>query len=151
VDRQVDRRRARRPDRRGQSGRRGIDVRGVLPGLVGRSRWGGDPMLNGASLLVLDDDPGVVEFLSESLIDRGFRVEGHSAPAEALDRVGGQPFDLVITDMRMPGMRETDIVEAILSRRPDQLVLLMTAFGSIDIAMDAVRAGACDFIAKPFK
>jgi DNA-binding NtrC family response regulator len=108
-------------------------------------------VLTGPSLLVLDDDPGVVAFLSESLGERGFRVEGFASPPEALERVAVQPFDLVITDVRMPGMRETDIVEAVLERRPEQLVLLMTAFGSIDLAVAAVRAGACDFIAKPFK
>jgi len=108
-------------------------------------------VLSGARLLVLDDDPGVVEFLSESLGERGFRVEGFASPSEALERVSAQAFDLVITDVRMPGMRETDIVEAVLARRPEQLVLLMTAFGSIDLAVAAVRAGACDFIAKPFK
>ena len=102
-------------------------------------------------LLVLDDDPGVVDFLSESLVERGFLVETHTSPEKALARIEAETFDLVITDVRMPGMTGTDVLTAILGRRPTQLVLLMTAFGSIDLAVAAVRAGACDFIAKPFK
>jgi len=102
-------------------------------------------------LLLLDDDPGVVDFLCETLVERGFDVETHTSPEKALERVRAEPFDLVITDIRMPGMGGTDILKAILSRRPNQLVLLMTAFGSIELAVAAVRAGACDFIAKPFK
>jgi DNA-binding NtrC family response regulator len=102
-------------------------------------------------LLVLDDDPGVVDFLCESLVERGFDVETHTSPEKALGRIKAEPFELVITDIRMPGMNGTDILRAILSRRPNQLVLLMTAFGSIELAVASVRAGACDFIAKPFK
>ena len=102
-------------------------------------------------LLVVDDDPGVVDFLCESLVERGFHVESQTSPETALERITAEAFDLVITDLQMPGMRGTDMLAAILSRRPNQLVLLMTAFGSIDLAVAAVRAGACDFIAKPFK
>src|SRR5262249_50854319 len=91
------------------------------------------------------------DFLCESLVERGFHVEGETSPDAALERITADAFDLVITDLQMPGMRGTDMLAAVLSRRPNQLVLLMTAFGSIDLAVAAVRAGACDFIAKPFK
>ena len=102
-------------------------------------------------LLILDDDSAVVDFLCESLVERGFHVETHTAPDKALERIQAEAFDLVVTDVRMPGMSGTDVLTAILNCRPTQLVLLMTAFGSIDLAVAAVRAGACDFIAKPFK
>jgi DNA-binding NtrC family response regulator len=102
-------------------------------------------------LLVVDDDEGVVDFLVESLNERGCAAEGVTTPTDALQRISATPFDLVITDLQMPGMRGTDMLAAILAARPNQLVLLMTAFGSIDLAVAAVRAGACDFIAKPFK
>lgn len=102
-------------------------------------------------LLVLDDEPSVVEFLRESLAARGYEVDGHTSPATALERLDGARFDLVISDMQMPGLHGTDIVSAVLQRQPEQLLLLMTAFGSIELAVAAVRAGACDFIAKPFK
>ena len=105
----------------------------------------------GQTLLVVDDDEPVVEFLRESLASQGFVVATDTSPDAALRRLEAEPFDLVITDLQMPGMRGTDMLSAILRRRPEQLVLLMTAFGSIDLAVAAVRAGACDFIAKPFK
>jgi DNA-binding NtrC family response regulator len=102
-------------------------------------------------LLVVDDDAAVVEFLAESLNASGYNTETQTSPETALRRIEADPFDLVITDLQMPGMHGTDMLGAILSRRPEQLVLLMTAFGSIDLAVAAVRGGACDFIAKPFK
>jgi DNA-binding NtrC family response regulator len=62
-----------------------------------------------------------------------------------------RPFDLVITDVEMPGMRGTDLCAAILADHPTQLVILITAFGTIELAVSAVRTGAADFVAKPFK
>jgi len=102
-------------------------------------------------LLVLDDDPGVVDFLCESLMEHGFVVEGQTRAEAALERIRSEGFDLVITDIQMPDMLGMDVLSTILRHRPNQLVLLMTAFGSIESAVEAVRAGACDFIAKPFK
>jgi len=102
-------------------------------------------------LLILDDDRGVVDFLRESLVERGFTAEGETSAVQALERIRSEEFDLVITDIQMPDMLGTDLLAAILSHRPQQLVLLMTAFGSIELAVATVRAGACDFIAKPFK
>ncbi len=102
------------------------------------------------SLLVLDDDAGVVEFLCESLSERGFEVVGLTSPREALARLQAQSFDLLVTDVEMPEMRGTELLAAVLAVKPTQLVLLITAFGSIDLAVASVHAGACDFIAKPF-
>ena len=102
-------------------------------------------------LLVLDDDAGVVDFLCESLSENGFDVTGVTSPREALARIKTDLFDLVVTDVEMPQMRGTELLSAILAEKPNQLVLLMTAFGSIELAVSTVRSGACDFIAKPFK
>ena len=102
-------------------------------------------------ILVVDDDPGVVDYLVEMLSEEGYVTEGVMSPPEALHRLGAGEFDLIITDVVMPEMRGTDLMAAIHARKPNQLVLLITAFGSIDLAVQAVRAGACDFIAKPFQ
>lgn len=102
------------------------------------------------SLLVVDDDPGVVEWLVEALGEREFDVEGVTDPRRALERVGERAFDLVVSDVEMPAMRGLELVEAIHARRAEQLVVLITAFGSIELAMKCVRAGASDFLAKPF-
>jgi len=103
------------------------------------------------SILVVDDDRTVVEFLSESLAERGFEVAGAVSGPEALDQMTRRPFDLVVTDVEMPGMRGTDLCAAILADHPTQLVILITAFGTLELAVSAVRTGAADFVAKPFK
>jgi DNA-binding NtrC family response regulator len=102
-------------------------------------------------LLLLDDDAGVVDFLCESLAEKGYQVTGFTSPRQALVRIKTEDFDLVITDVEMPEMRGTELLAAILAEKPSQLVLLITAFGSIDLAVSTVQAGACDFVAKPFK
>src|SRR5689334_18725685 len=94
------------------------------------------------SLLVLDDDAGVVDFLCESLSERGFHVTGLTSAREALARLQAESFDLLISDVEMPEMRGTDLLAAVLAAKPTQLVLLITAFGSIDLAVASVHAGA---------
>jgi DNA-binding NtrC family response regulator len=101
-------------------------------------------------LLIVDDDPDIVAWLAEALGDAGYAVEGVTSPLEALARVEAHAFDLVITDVYMPELRGTELMREIHRRRPGQLVLLVTAFGSIDMAVEAVRAGATDLVTKPF-
>lgn len=102
-------------------------------------------------VLVIDDDPGVVDYLLDMLRQANYSVVGYTDTAEALNAVAAEPFDLVISDVEMPGMRGLDLITAIHRLRPEQLVLLITAFGSIDLAMQSVRAGACEFLTKPFR
>lgn len=102
-------------------------------------------------LLVIDDDPGIVEYLVEMLRLENYRVSGFTATAAALSAIENEAFDLVISDVVMPEMRGLELMAAIHHQRPAQLVLLMTAFGSIDLAMQSMRAGACDFLTKPFR
>jgi DNA-binding NtrC family response regulator len=104
-----------------------------------------------ARLLVLDDDREVVSYVGEELGREGYAVTGATTPREALERLDAEPFDLVISDVEMPEMRGIELLSAIHGRHPGQLVVLMTAFGSIDLAVQAVRAGAADFVAKPFR
>jgi DNA-binding NtrC family response regulator len=101
-------------------------------------------------ILVVDDDASVVDYLVEMLNEEGFVSHGVTLPHEALERLGHDEYDLVIADVEMPGMRGLELMEAIHARKPGQLVLLITAFGSIDLAVQAVRMGACDFVTKPF-
>jgi DNA-binding NtrC family response regulator len=101
-------------------------------------------------ILVVDDDPAVVELVVETLRDR-FDTDGTVSAKEALDKVLAQDIDIVVTDVEMPEMRGTELLAAILERKPGQLVIIITAFGSIELAVQTVRAGACDFVTKPFK
>jgi len=102
-------------------------------------------------LLVIDDDPGVVDYLFDMLHQKGYSVAGFTQTDAALSAIEKEPFDLVISDVAMPGMRGLELMAAIHAKRPEQLVLLITAFGSIDLAMQSMRAGACDFLTKPFR
>jgi len=101
-------------------------------------------------ILVVDDDPAVVELVVETLRDR-FDAEGTTSAKAALDKVLAEDIDILVTDVEMPEMRGTDLLAAVLERKPGQLVLMITAFGSIELAVQTVRAGACDFVTKPFK
>jgi DNA-binding NtrC family response regulator len=103
-----------------------------------------------ARILVVDDDAAVVELLVESLQDR-YDVTGTVSAKAALERVVAEDLDVLVTDVEMPEMRGIDLLAAALDHKPGQLVLLITAFGSIQLAVEAVRAGACDFVTKPFK
>jgi DNA-binding NtrC family response regulator len=100
---------------------------------------------------VVDDDAAVVDYLSESLTARGFDVVGSTSATEALESVKRARFDLVISDVEMPELRGVDLLNAIVKAKPAQLVLLITAYGSVEMAVAAVRAGASDFLTKPFK
>jgi DNA-binding NtrC family response regulator len=102
-------------------------------------------------LLVIDDDPGVIDYLLDMLRYKGYSATGFTQADEALKAIEKEPFDLVISDVVMPGMRGLELMAAIHHKRPEQLVLLITAFGSIDLAMQSMRAGACDFLTKPFR
>jgi len=101
-------------------------------------------------ILVVDNDPEMVAYLVEMLEGEGFLVRGVHGGAEALAALEVAPADLVVTDLEMPEMRGLELLEAIRARHSGMLVLIMTAFGSIERAVQAVRAGACDFVAKPF-
>jgi DNA-binding NtrC family response regulator len=102
-------------------------------------------------LLVVDDDAAVVDYLCEALRNAGYAVTGVESAGEALRLIEAADFDLLISDVEMPEMRGPDLLAAVQTRRPGMLVLLITAFGSIESAVQAVRAGACDFVAKPFQ
>ncbi len=102
-------------------------------------------------LLVIDDDQGIVEYLVEMLQKENYGVSGFTDTTLALSAIENSTFDLVISDVVMPGMRGLELMTAIHHKKPEQLVLLMTAFGSIDLAMQSMRAGACDFLTKPFR
>lgn len=102
-------------------------------------------------VLIIDDDPGIVSWLVEMLPEEGFEPTGETSAQKALELLRQKAFDLVVSDVEMPEMRGLDLLRAIRETRPNLMVLLITAFGSIDLAVEAVRGGAVDFLAKPFR
>ena len=109
-----------------------------------------DRRTNPARILVVDDDRPVVDYLLEMLEEAGFDAEGTVNPHEALERLANEPFDLVVADVEMPELRGTELMRRIHSVRPRMLVILITAFGTIDLAVECLRTGAADFVTKPF-
>ena len=102
-------------------------------------------------ILIVDDEPSMCELLETDLRLRGFEPEWRNTAAEALELVKEQDFDVVLTDLRMPGMSGTELCERIVANRPDIPVVVMTAFGSMETAVAAIRAGAYDFVTKPIE
>jgi DNA-binding NtrC family response regulator len=103
------------------------------------------------TLLVVDDDVAMRQMLASLFRDRGFQVREAGSVAHALEFAREVDFDAVLTDVRMPGRSGIELLGELRRMRPDTPVLVMTAFGSIDSAVEAMRAGAFDYIAKPFE
>jgi len=102
------------------------------------------------NILVIDDDLAVVELLTETIRDHGWTATGETDARAGLARAVEGSFDVVMVDMVMPDMSGLDVLRAIHTKRPDQLVVMATAFGTIELAVTALRSGASDFITKPF-
>jgi two-component system response regulator HydG len=102
-------------------------------------------------VLVVEDDAQMGELLRDRLARRGFEVEVHTSPTEALERVAVADFEAVVTDVQMRELDGLQLCERITLNRPDIPVIVITAFGSLETAVQAIRAGAFDFLAKPFE
>lgn len=102
------------------------------------------------SILIVDDEPIKVSVLQDALEDAGFDVALASRPAEALAQLAKRSFDVILSDIRMPGMDGITFLRQIKAASPRQAVLIMTAFGSVDSAVEAMKLGAFDYLQKPF-
>jgi DNA-binding NtrC family response regulator len=104
-----------------------------------------------ASILVVDDEMDMQQLLKRSLEPAlDCRVETASSGEMALNMLSSNRFDLVLADIKMPGMDGLELLELIKRESSDVTVIIMTAFGSIDLAVEAMKNGAYDFITKPF-
>jgi DNA-binding NtrC family response regulator len=100
-------------------------------------------------VLVVEDEREMRAMLEKGLTRRGFTPVALPSADEALARLAGEDFDVVLTDLRMPGMDGLALCERIALNRPDIPVVVVTAFGSLETAVAAIRAGAYDFVTKP--
>jgi DNA-binding NtrC family response regulator len=108
-------------------------------------------MRHTAQILVVDDDRAMREMLASLFKERGLWVEEAASASAALELVAERDFDVVLSDIRMPGMSGIELVGKLHRLRASTPVVLMTAFGTIDSAVEAMRAGAFDYITKPFE
>jgi DNA-binding NtrC family response regulator len=103
------------------------------------------------SVLLVDDDEAACRLLAEVLERDGYRVAAALSVDEALAKLEREgPFDAVLTDLRMPERNGLDLLKIVREREPDALVLVLTAFGDATAAGEAIRAGAYDFVSKPY-
>ena len=102
-------------------------------------------------ILIVDDELSMREFLSILLEREGYEVAVASNAEEALGQIDGSLFDLVISDVQMPGLNGIELLARIKQAAPDTAVLMVTAFTAADQAVEAMKLGAYDYISKPFK
>lgn len=102
-----------------------------------------------ARVLVVDDDGPLRETLARGLKKRGFDVVAVASGVEALELVGHEAFDAVLSDVTMRPMSGLELCERLGALRPDLPVILLTGFGSVETVVDALRRGAYDFLQKP--
>jgi DNA-binding NtrC family response regulator len=102
-------------------------------------------------LLIVDDDKEMCSTIADFFSREGFDVSCAHSASEALSLLENQDLDVVVTDLRMPGLDGMELLKTIKAQRPDLPVILVTAFGSIEVAIEATKAGAFYFITKPFK
>jgi DNA-binding NtrC family response regulator len=102
-------------------------------------------------ILIVDDEEGLRRLLVRVLTKAGYEATAVSGGGEALRQVAGEPFDLVITDIKMPEMDGLHLLRELKAFDPSLPIIVMTAYGTVENAVQALRAGAYDYVAKPFE
>jgi len=102
-------------------------------------------------ILVVDDEQVIREILAEFLAMEGFRVRTARDGQDALSELSRARFDLVLSDLKMPNMGGIELLEAVGKHAPQTVTVIMTGFGTVETAIDAMKRGAYDYIMKPFK
>lgn len=101
-------------------------------------------------VLIVDDETSVRTLLSEVLQGQGYEVSVASSGEEAIDLARQKPFEIVITDMRMPGISGVEVIQHVKNINSECCVIVITAYASVESAVEAIRRGAYDYITKPF-
>ncbi len=107
-------------------------------------------MASSPRILVIDDEPIVCESCQRILEDEGLEVETALSGAEAFGKMRENPFDIVITDLKMPGIDGMEVLRTIKREYPDTIVIMITGFSTVETAVEAMKLGAFDYIPKPF-
>src|SRR5262249_37558279 len=102
------------------------------------------------SILVVDDSKAMREMLDRSLAAEGYQVATAQSGEEAVSRLGAEEFDVIVTDLVMPGLGGLEVLDRARLLGLRAAVILMTAHASLNTAIAALRGGACDYLEKPF-
>jgi DNA-binding NtrC family response regulator len=104
-----------------------------------------------ARILIVDDDPEIVAVLTELLEKDGYQATACATGAAAISLGGEVRFDVILADIRLPDMDGLAVLHSFQGSSPHSAVILMTAFGTVEVAIQAIKAGAYDYVPKPFK
>ena len=102
-------------------------------------------------LLLVEDEPALRAVIAEQLSDRGYQVDASESGESALARLSEFAYDMLVTDLRLPGIDGSAVVDAALARYPDIVPIVMTGYGTVKDAVEAIKRGAADFVSKPFQ
>lgn len=102
-----------------------------------------------ANVLVVDDEEQFLKVFSQRLEGRGMKVDTSTSGEDALKKVHGKEFDAIILDMVMPGMSGIETLKRIQADNPDMQIIILTGHGTIEKGVEALKAGAVDFLEKP--
>src|SRR6202171_1727143 len=102
-------------------------------------------------LLIVEDEAPLRQAIAEQLADRGYQVEQADSGEAAIARLADFAFDIIITDLRLPGLDGSAVVEAAVGRYPDIIAIVVTGYGTVKDAVEAIKRGASDFVNKPFQ
>jgi DNA-binding NtrC family response regulator len=100
-------------------------------------------------ILVVDDEPAQLELVGGFLKKQGFDVTLAEGGQKALDLFRQEPFDLILTDQKMPNLSGLQLLKAVRAINPETAVIVMTAYGNIESAVAAIKEGATDYLSKP--
>jgi DNA-binding NtrC family response regulator len=102
-------------------------------------------------LLLVEDETPLRQAIAEQLTDRGYQVEQADSGEAAVARLAEFAFDVIVTDLRLPGIDGSGVVDAALERYPDIVAIVVTGYGTVKDAVGAIKRGAWDFVSKPFQ
>ncbi|MFO7899537.1 MAG: response regulator, partial [Planctomycetota bacterium] len=102
------------------------------------------------SLLVVDDERNICALLRELLDEEDYRIDTCLSGREAVEKMDARPYDMVISDLKMPGMSGTELIRTIKDRWPETTAVLFTGYATVETAVKAMRYGADDYVTKPF-
>jgi two-component system, NtrC family, response regulator AtoC len=102
-------------------------------------------------VLLVEDEAPLRQAVAEQLTDRGYHVEQADTGEAAVSRLAEFAFDIILTDLRLPGIDGSAVVEAAVERYPDIIAIVITGYGTVKDAVEAIKRGARDFVSKPFQ
>lgn len=102
-------------------------------------------------ILLIDNEAGLCRMMEQILLDHGYLVRFYTSPQKAVEEFKASAWDLVISDIKMPGMSGLDVLQAIKAKQQDIPVIMITAYATVDMSIQALRKGAYDMLTKPFE